>query len=235
MLNFYPKIELQHASLDDYHQACLCAASAPHSGDWLHALPVSSCGLRLDDEAIRVAVCLRLGVNLCEPYQCCCGATVDKTGAHSLSCKKGTGRYARHNALNDIIWRSLNKAGVPSIKEPPGLSRTDGKRPDGLTLIPWKNGKSVVWDATVVNSLADSYVATCAITSGGAAEIAVTRKMIKYTELASSYIFVPLAFETLGCIAPQSCDFIKDLGRRLSAASGDIRKSLFLFQRISIC
>jgi len=33
---------------------------AEHSGDWLLALPLASCGLHLDDEAVRVAVCLRL-------------------------------------------------------------------------------------------------------------------------------------------------------------------------------
>jgi len=32
------------------------------SGDWLCALPVTSCGMRLDDEAVRVAIGLRLGL-----------------------------------------------------------------------------------------------------------------------------------------------------------------------------
>ena len=32
------------------------AVSAPHAGDWLKCIPVSSCGLRLDDEAVRVAI-----------------------------------------------------------------------------------------------------------------------------------------------------------------------------------
>ena len=41
-----------------------------HSGDWLHALPIAACGLSLDDEAIRVAVGLRLGSNLCVPRVC---------------------------------------------------------------------------------------------------------------------------------------------------------------------
>ena len=31
--------------------ASFLAASSPHSGDWLQALPISSCGLRLDNEA----------------------------------------------------------------------------------------------------------------------------------------------------------------------------------------
>jgi hypothetical protein len=33
--------------------------------------------------------------------------------------------------------------GVPSSKEPIGLFRKDGKHPDDLSLIPWKNGKAV--------------------------------------------------------------------------------------------
>ena len=45
---------------EPYHKARLLAAAAPHSGDWLHALPISACGLHLEDNAIRVAVGLRL-------------------------------------------------------------------------------------------------------------------------------------------------------------------------------
>ena len=35
-----------------------------YSGDSLYALPISSCGLRLDDKALRMAAGLRLGSNL---------------------------------------------------------------------------------------------------------------------------------------------------------------------------
>ena len=35
-----------------YHQTRLLAASAAHSGDWLHAMPISACGLRLKNEAL---------------------------------------------------------------------------------------------------------------------------------------------------------------------------------------
>ena len=54
----------------DIDRARLTAVSAQHSGDWLHARPISSCGLRLDDEAIRVAVGLRLCTDLCHPHSC---------------------------------------------------------------------------------------------------------------------------------------------------------------------
>ena len=43
--------------------ASFLAATARHSGDWLFALPIASCGLKLDDEAVRVAVGLRLGLD----------------------------------------------------------------------------------------------------------------------------------------------------------------------------
>jgi len=99
----------------------------------LHALPLSGCGLRLDDKAIHIAVGLRLGANMCEPHQCPCGASVDVKGLHGLSCKGGTDRSARHHALNDLLWRALSKADIPAVKEPSGLLRTDGKRPDGVT------------------------------------------------------------------------------------------------------
>lgn len=62
--------ELLASQPDDYHRARLIAAAAAHSGDWLHALPIAACGLRLEDEAIRVAVGLRLGANICEAHNC---------------------------------------------------------------------------------------------------------------------------------------------------------------------
>jgi len=44
---------LMEASLNPtHHQASFLAASSPHTGDWLLALLIASCGLRLDDEAV---------------------------------------------------------------------------------------------------------------------------------------------------------------------------------------
>ena len=38
--------------------------------------------------------------------------------------------------------------------EPRGLYRTDGKRRDGVTMIPWELGEQLVWDVTVLDALA---------------------------------------------------------------------------------
>jgi len=76
----------------------------------------------MDNEAVRVAVSLRLGLNLCAPHTCQCGSPVDAWGIHALVCKHASGRFARHHALNDKISRALVSAGIPALKEPAGLS-----------------------------------------------------------------------------------------------------------------
>ena len=106
----------------------------------------------------------------------------------------------RHQVLNDLIWRALANAGVPSTKEPSGMSRTDGKRPDGLTLIPWQRGKPLAWDITVVNTLADSYISADPLSQASVAEMAAERETLKYAILPTNIIFQPVAFETLGPI-----------------------------------
>jgi hypothetical protein len=207
---------------------------APHSGDWLHALPISSCGLRLDDEAVRVAVGLRLGAKLCEPHKCPCGTEVDPEGTHGLACRRSSGRTPRHHTINDLVWRALVRADVPAIKEPAGLLRSDGKRPDGLTQIPWQAGRCMTWDVTVTDTLAQSYLDTTSTVAGGAAEGAASRKEIKYQALANTHTFIPLAFETLGPINAKGITFFNELGRRLTAISGDSRETSYLYQRLSI-
>jgi len=100
---------------------------------------------------------------------------VDAQGLHAMVCKKAPGRIARHQVLNDIIWRSLGSASIPATKEPSGLVNQDGERPDGLTLITWQGGKFLAWDVTVVSTLAQSYVDRAATGVGMVAELAAER------------------------------------------------------------
>ena len=197
-------------------------------------MPISSCDLRLDNEAVRISVGLRLRCRLVEPHTCVCGKQVDARGLHGLSCHKSAGRTTRHNFINDVIYRALNKAGVPSIKEPSGVLRSDGKRPDGLTQIPFEAGRCVAWDVTVTDTFAASNLNFSSAAAGGASEIAASKKIEKYSELPDCYAFVPVAFETLGPICNDGTDFINKIGKRLRAISGDKRESSFLWQRLSI-
>ena len=234
-----PGIELVNdqlmASLNDGREkATFLAATAPHSGAWLSALPIAACGLRLDDEAVRVAVALRLGLNVCVPHQCSCGADVDAWGQHAWSCKHAAGRIQRHHALNDVIARALTAAGIPVSKEPSGLFPNDVRRPDGITLVPWQAGKAVAWDVTVVSTLADSYVGASSTSSAAAAEQAAYRKSMKYADLPASFQFQPIAVETLGPINDSATDFLDRLGQMISAKTNEVRERMYLYQRISI-
>ena len=169
---------------DPRSRARLLAACRSESGAWLQALPVPSLGLRLDDETTRVAVGLRLGTSLCRPHQCThCGAEVDHLATHGLNCRWSEGRHPRHAAVNDVIHRSLTSANIPSRLEPSGLYRSDGKRPDGCSIIPWRSGKVLVWDATCPDTYAPSHIPAAVRGAGTVAAQAERVKLAKYAHL----------------------------------------------------
>ena len=92
----------------------------------------------------------------------------------------------------------------------------------------------MAWDATVVDTLAPSYVAVSAQVTGSAAQVAAERKVSKYASLPASHLIVPIAIEPLSPINEAGHSFLFELGRRLLTISYDPRESFFLFQRISI-
>uniref|UniRef100_A0A1E1W1M2 Uncharacterized protein n=1 Tax=Pectinophora gossypiella TaxID=13191 RepID=A0A1E1W1M2_PECGO len=156
---------------------------------------------------------------------------VEADGHHALSCRRCAGRFSRHHALNDIIRRALVSASVPCVLEPPGLCRSDGRRPDGLTLVPWKNGKCLVWDATCVSTVAASHLGRTIHSPAAAAEDAAEKKREKYAALLPAYNFVPVAVETFGSWGADTKIFVSELGLRLREKTGDSRSGSFLVQR----
>ena len=54
---------LLRAAADEYTRARLLSVATPHAGDWLKVTPVSSLGLRIDNEGMRIATGLRLGAS----------------------------------------------------------------------------------------------------------------------------------------------------------------------------
>src|SRR6218665_3008878 len=110
------------------------------------------------------------------------------------------------------------------MKEPSGLLRIDGKRPDGATLIPWSAGRYMAWDPTVVHTCAASYLSQTAISAGSAAEQAAVCKTAKYALLPATPVFVPIAFETLGPVNAEGAEFLSELGRCISSVRRSTRK-----------
>jgi hypothetical protein len=215
-------------------RARLIAAAAPHAGDFLHAIPCSAVGTRMDDTSLRVVVALRLGATMCAPHSCVCGEQVDSNGTHGLACRKSAGRHMRHNAVNDLLKRALNSAEIPAILDPSSLSRNDGKRPDGLTVLPWASGRCLVWDFTCPDTLAPSHLNRAVVGASCVANDAETRKSAKYSSLSALYKFTPIAVESLGAFGDEALAFFKDLGRRIAAVTAEPRSSQFLLQRLSV-
>ncbi|KAJ4426083.1 hypothetical protein ANN_26892 [Periplaneta americana] len=195
--------------------ARLKALQEKESGSWLHALPSSYVGTLMDGKSFQIATALRLGCKICHVHQCICGETVDSFGHHALSCARSKGRIPRHSAINNIISRSLTSCDIPTLLEPSGISRSDGKRPDGLTLIPWSKGKSLIWDFTCVDTLALSHLKSSVNYAGSAAESAYHAKRRKYEHLTSNYIFVAFAVETFGPWCRDAKDLLTQIGTRL--------------------
>ena len=63
---------VESSLLSPHSRLSFLAACTQHTGDWLFALSIASCGLQLDNEAMRVAVGLKLGLDLCLPHECRC-------------------------------------------------------------------------------------------------------------------------------------------------------------------
>ena len=57
-------------SENDASKGCLLASLRKETGVWLPLAPVSSLGLCIDDDTVRIAAGLQLGSQLCTPHQC---------------------------------------------------------------------------------------------------------------------------------------------------------------------
>ena len=202
---------------------------------WLNALPVSSLGLRMDNSTLRIAVGLRLGIPLVKPHQCChCSAEVSPLATHGLSCRHSEGRHQRHASTNNILHRAFALAKIPSRLEPSGLYRSDGKRLDGMTLIPWKRGRILVWDATCWDTFAPSNLPQAIKEAGAAAAKAEQIKEAKYSHLDPSHLFIPIAFETSGSLGPTTAGFLKELAHLISRENDEPLAHQYLLQRLSV-
>jgi len=128
----------------------------------MFAFPITSCGLRLDGESVRIAVGLRLGLNIYVPMFVVVvrWLRLEVFTALYTSAPLVPGRTSRHHALKDMVARALASAGNPAVEESNGLTRVDGKRPDD----------------TVSSTLAASYMDATTGSTDDAVELASSRK-----------------------------------------------------------
>uniref|UniRef100_A0A8D8XCX4 Uncharacterized protein n=1 Tax=Cacopsylla melanoneura TaxID=428564 RepID=A0A8D8XCX4_9HEMI len=108
-----------------------------------------------------------------------------------------------------------------STLEPTGIFCQDGKRPDGMTIIPWIRGQNLVWDVTCVDTFAQCYLRNTTEHAGAAAEIACKKKEKKYEGLTSQYLFCGMVVETMGPFGKSFKKIVDEIAEKMSA--GDVR------------
>ena len=115
--------------------------------------------------------------------------------------------------------------------EPVGLIRTNGKRPDGATLIPWVKGKL---DVTIIDTFAESRMCNTstlareAVNKAAAKKISQIFKRLNNTSLHSTRHGNSRTYNNL------AVDVIKDIGKRTSAVTKELLVTSYLFQRMSM-
>ena len=128
----------------------------------------------------------------------------------------------------------MRSAGFPNRAEPPNLTLDDGKRPDGVTLIPYAMGKPLVWDGTVWSTLCASHVRDTAARAGAAAEKAAAAKLRKYARFEWDYLLTPLTFESHGPTSAATAEFVESLAKQIGRARGYRRTESVFLQRLSL-
>lgn len=218
-----------------HSKARFLALQKTESNVWLNSLPSSSLGTLMDNNTFRIALGIRLGCKICQKHVCICGDMVDEYGLHGLHCSKSAGRFSRHQEINQILHRALSSCQVPNSLEPPGLLRNDGKRVDGVSLIPWKRGRCIAWDATCGDTYAPSYVSNSSSAAGFVAAKLENLKRSKYSSLIQQNIdFLPFAVETAGTFGEDALNFVGEIGQRLKNATGEVKSKYYLLQRLGL-
>ena len=111
------------------------------------------------------------------------------------------------------------------------MDRGDDMRPDGITVFPFRNGRSLVWDCTCVDTYAASHLMGAAFEPGSAAGEAEMRKRQKYERLVDAYIFEPVAIETTGVYGPSTTVILKFTGS-IPARTTIKKKLMMLLEKL---
>ena len=150
--------------------------------------------LRLSDENGRIAVELSIGTTLTFVNPICATYAEKKlkqVGSTDWSAEEAETSAettaARCSLLNVIIRTALSRK-ISAQREPNyGRSWKDGKRPNGVTIMPWTRGRFLAWDVTLPDTYATSPHAQASIRNGEAADQAVVSNRVKLSPMFLSW------------------------------------------------
>ena len=83
-------------------KAILLSTSSENASCWVHSVPVTSLGLKLDNASFKIICGLRIGAKICSPYTCRCGFKVNKYGRHAYLAQRQLGALDAMQRLT--VW-----------------------------------------------------------------------------------------------------------------------------------
>jgi len=98
-------------------------------------------------------------------------------------------RCISFNNNNVVLCRAFIKSGTPATREPHLLCTGSGKRPDGVTQVPWSRGRCLAWYATCPDTFAVPHVLASSTRAGSAAATAEAMKSQKYADITTDVDF----------------------------------------------
>ena len=160
------KMERIHSAMRSQTEvARLLAFCTSDSAVLFQDLPCFQEGTRLANSTLTITVGVRLSLPVAVSGLCACGAELDMIGEHALVCRNGAVKRARHTEVNARIRQALQEASFPSVLEPPGMTRTNGKQTDGATILLYERGLPMAWGATIVQTSAQFYSNLTSVTA----------------------------------------------------------------------
>ena len=165
-----------------------------------------------------------------------------------LWSKSWTGRFTQ-SFLHQECWSLLTSCfsqfshradvgslDLPSVLEPLVLYRTDGKRPDGVTMIPWKWVNSWCGMSRLCMLLHPAVLIKALYVTREPPPLRL--KCVKLRSITNwidnGYTFQPVALDVQGSLSESSEVFITRLCKLLCRSHDDQRAGSFLKQRISM-
>jgi hypothetical protein len=188
------------------------ATTTKDSGKFLYAIPKGDC--RLSSQVFQTALANKLGLQLpfiTNEIQCnrCAGKpNIDKKGSHLNSCKCGSEKFVRHNAMVDTIKSLACSAGIQCVANPRncfpisiGNKDDQGKIPDLLLYNTGHIQGIGTKDDTTKHLLADvQFIDPTLKTHLDNKNAAHNWKKSKYDKISkiNNYNFIPIIVDTYG-------------------------------------
>ena len=192
-------------------------------GAWLNASPAFPPN-RLNNDAFRVALRMRLGVPLADKHQACphCGGMDDAFGQHAWRCSglRGAGN-TRHTLTNNTVLSVCQHASLTASKEvpyeehfprnpnAPADSQTTKNRIDTLVQLP--SGTKIVIDVTIRHVTHGSSHEIRGASAAAAEKDKVRFISDRYT--IPSRDIIPFALETYGNMGEAAKNFVRSAAK----------------------